>query len=251
LRDGVGQRAADALEDRRAHEELPHVARLAQHDFVPQVVDEVAIVDREMREERPAVVRLPQRQRGEVEPGDPALRTMLQLRELLRRQVQAVPAGEQLGGFRVDRPDREGPGRVRVKPIEQDAHVERHDVAVLEEHLTRYAVNDHVVGRRADRRREPPVSLERRLSARGADAALGELVELARGDPGTKRVLEAIERVGDDLAGAPHRRELLRRLLVDHLDESFTELRRSGRTHCREIPRRPPLAACPWMRSSP
>ncbi len=59
LGDRVGQRAAEAFEDRRAHQQLPHLARLAQDDSVPEVVDEVAVVDRQVLEEGLAIVRLP------------------------------------------------------------------------------------------------------------------------------------------------------------------------------------------------
>ena len=71
-RERVAQRRAHTLEDRRAHEELAHRPR-GILDHLVQVVADLAVVPRERADERSPVLAPAQRQRGELQPGRPAL----------------------------------------------------------------------------------------------------------------------------------------------------------------------------------
>jgi hypothetical protein len=95
--DGFAQRPREALEHRRAHQELARVRRLARRYLVPQIVDAVAIAGRHPRQRRRAIVGVAQRQRDQVQPGDPSLRPLLGGRDLLRRELQPVRPVEQGG----------------------------------------------------------------------------------------------------------------------------------------------------------
>jgi hypothetical protein len=108
LGDGVGERAADALEDRRAHEELPYVGRLAPNDLVPEVVDEVPRVDGHPLQETGVIGSLAQRKRGEIQPGHPSLHTALERREVGRR-----PPATQRSWPGTMTPSSTGPRRLR------------------------------------------------------------------------------------------------------------------------------------------
>ena len=79
--DRVAQGAGEPVEDRGAQQEVAHLGRLAGQDLVGQVVDDepVAAGERldEVRDLGPGRDR-PQRQRGELKAGDPALGALLE-----------------------------------------------------------------------------------------------------------------------------------------------------------------------------
>ena len=81
-------------------------------------------------------------------------------------------------------------------------------------------VDDHRVGRRADRAREAAVALERRLGALRADELLGRLVEVLRGHALADLALEQLQRADQDRPGRGHLVDLLGRLLDDHSSSS-------------------------------
>jgi hypothetical protein len=95
------------------------------------------------------------------------------------------------------------------------ADVDRDDVPPLERVLAGDAVDDHRVGRRADRTREAAVSLEGGLAALGADEPLGGLVELQRGDARADLPADQAHRAYQDVTGRRHPVDLLRCLLDD------------------------------------
>ena len=70
--------------------------------------------------------------------------------------------------------------RVAVPAVDDRAAVDRDHVALDERPVAGDAVDDLVVHRRADGGREAVVAQERRRRAGGADAVLGDRVELAR-----------------------------------------------------------------------
>ena len=125
-----------------------------------------------------------------------------------------------IGGRRVA--DVEGPRRVAVPAVEDRAGVDRHDLARADGPLARDAVDDLVVDRDADARRERParvdarVALERRDRAGPADVLLGEAVEVGGGDARLERLLDDGQDLGDDAAGAAHLVDLGARLPGHH-----------------------------------
>src|SRR5690606_40756543 len=73
------------------------------------------------------------------------------------------------------------------------------------------------VDRRAQRRRESVVALERRHGARVADGLLGELVQLAGAHPGAGRLDHSLQSPRNDQPGGTHGLELAARLALDAL----------------------------------
>ena len=108
------------------------------------------------------------------------------------------------------------PGRIGDEAVERHAHVDGEDVAVLELEAARDPVDDHRVRRETGGRRIPLVALEGRLAAVRPDELVRERVQLARGDTGLQPLLDERERLGDHLAGAGHRLDLLAGLADDH-----------------------------------
>ena len=124
---------------------------------------------------------------------------------------------EQPLGLRRDLADRERVRGVGHETVERDADVDGQQVALLERVRPRDPVDDHVVRRRADRRRVAAVALERGRPALRADELLRDRVELLRGDAGASALTEQREHVGDHDASAGHPLDLLRGLADDHL----------------------------------
>ena len=98
--DRGAQRRAHALEDRRAQQELPQRAgRVLDH--LVQVVADLAVVAGQRADERGAVAAAAEGERGELEPGGPALRPLLQPVHVGRFEAELERAVEQLVGLGV------------------------------------------------------------------------------------------------------------------------------------------------------
>src|SRR3954469_19253260 len=127
-------------------------------------------------------------------------------------------------GDRRDRPDRHRHGGVRDPAVEDDADVDREDVAALKLVLARNPVDDHRVRRGADRAREAPIALEGRLAALRADETLGDVIQIERGHARARLRAQHLKAARQDRAGAGHGLNLLRRLLDDHCYSSSSSL---------------------------
>ena len=90
--EGVGERPAHLLDDRRAQQEVEHGGRLSGHDLGHQVVAHGSVVAGEALNEGARVRVASQRQRGQPEAGDPALGPLPQ-------QPQIVLADPELESF--------------------------------------------------------------------------------------------------------------------------------------------------------
>ena len=111
-------------------------------------------------------------------------------------------------------PDRAA--HVGPEAVQHQAEVEAHDVALGEAPLAGDAVHGLVVDRHADRVREAVVTEEARAGSGGADALLGEAVEV---DGPNARADGLLQGVHDGLQGPSrpgHHLDLVRRLVVDH-----------------------------------
>ena len=87
--DGVAQRAAQPAQDRGLQQEAPDLLGLTLQHLLGQVVDDVAVVPGEARDEAGDVVPALHRQRRQLERGDPPLGAPLQRCDVLRRQGQS------------------------------------------------------------------------------------------------------------------------------------------------------------------
>ena len=79
--DGVAQRAVKAVEDRGPEQEVTNLWGLPGQNFVGQVVDDEPVATGERRNEASDLIAVgdaAQGEGGELEAGDPALRTVLQ-----------------------------------------------------------------------------------------------------------------------------------------------------------------------------
>ena len=88
FRDRIAQGAGQPLEDARPQKEPADILGLSLQDLLGEVVDDEAIVSSETRDEGVDVVAALHRQGGKLEGGDPALRPLLQRRDLARIEVQ-------------------------------------------------------------------------------------------------------------------------------------------------------------------
>ena len=119
-----------------------------------------------------------------------------------------------------DLADEERPRAVAVPAVDDRADVDRHERAGADGPLAGDAVDDLGVDRDARARGERPralavaaaaeVALERRDRARAPDVALGQPVEVARGDPRLELGLDEREDLGDDPPGPAHLLDLAR-----------------------------------------
>ena len=108
------------------------------------------------------------------------------------------------GRLVVDPADRHGDGGVGVPALDDRPAVDREDVALLEDPGTRDAVDDDLVRRRADDRREAVVAEEVRARAPSFDDLTGRGVDLGGGDAGSSGGGAHLVHLGDDATGAPH-----------------------------------------------
>jgi hypothetical protein len=88
VRDGVTQRAAQPIEDRRAEKKRAELGRLAGEQLPRQVVDEVAVVARESVDHAARIRFTAQRERRQVKRGRPPLRPLLQPLDVRRGQSE-------------------------------------------------------------------------------------------------------------------------------------------------------------------
>ncbi len=95
--DRVAQRAGEPVEDGGPEEEVPDGVGLALEDLVGEVVDDVAVVARERRDERGDILASPHRDRGELESRDPALRPRLERVHVGARERESHPVVEVRG----------------------------------------------------------------------------------------------------------------------------------------------------------
>ena len=82
------QRPRKPLEDRALDHELAQLRRLAVEDLESEVVDDLLVVPGEGVDELPVVLAAPQRQAGELKPGRPPLRPLVQARDLVGLEVK-------------------------------------------------------------------------------------------------------------------------------------------------------------------
>ena len=80
------QRPRKSVQDRASDHELAQLRRLAVEDLESEVVDDLLVVSGEGVDELPVVLAAPQRQSGELKPGRPPLRPLVQPRDLVRRR---------------------------------------------------------------------------------------------------------------------------------------------------------------------
>ena len=86
--DGIAQWAAQPAQDRGLQQEAPNMIGLTLQDLLDQVVDDVAVVPGEARDEAGDIVTPLDRERRQLERGDPAFGTPFQRGDIRRRQVQ-------------------------------------------------------------------------------------------------------------------------------------------------------------------
>ena len=97
--DCVTQRAAQPAQDGGLQQEAPDTVRLTLQDLFDQVVDDVAVVPREARDEARDVVPTLDRECGELECGDPPFGAPLQSRDVPRGQFETHHIIEIGGGL--------------------------------------------------------------------------------------------------------------------------------------------------------
>ena len=88
-RDRVAERAGQAIEHRGLEQECPDLFGLASEDLLDEIVDDVAVIARERPDEPGDIVPSPQRERRQLEPGDPAFGARLQGSDVVSRQGPA------------------------------------------------------------------------------------------------------------------------------------------------------------------
>src|SRR5438128_2912835 len=81
--DGIAQRPAQTVENRALQEKPSDILGLALQDLLSEVVHDVPVVSGKTRNERGKVVASPHRQRCQLERSDPALRALIQRRDIL------------------------------------------------------------------------------------------------------------------------------------------------------------------------
>src|SRR5918994_4794300 len=91
----VAQRGAHTFEHGGPQQEPPHAFGLAFEDLLGQEVDDVAVAPREGSDEARDVLALAHGEGGQLEGGDPALRDLLERRDVLGGEVQAYRASEE------------------------------------------------------------------------------------------------------------------------------------------------------------
>ena len=215
--EGVAQRPGQVAQHRRVEEEAAHRLGLVAQDLLHEVVEDEPVAAGEGIHELRGVLDPPQRQAGELEPGDPPLGARLEGCHLGVVEVEPHHVGEecvcligrepQVRGTQLDelpagaqpreRERRVGPRRdretgVRWQVVDQEGHRAVHlrcldDVVVVEDQQRPARLQVEVVHHRGQDR------FGRHLGARGHELGrLGELAhDLQRGDD----VLEEPRRV--------------------------------------------------------
>ncbi len=143
----VAQRAGEAFEHGGAEQEVADVGRLLVQHLRHQVVDDVAVVAGEPGDEPGRVGAVPQRERGQLQGGDPSLGAAAEGGDVGGVEVEAGGRGEERGGLGVREAEvggtdlgeiaagpqpgegqrRVGPGaddqpHLRRQPLEQERH---------------------------------------------------------------------------------------------------------------------------------
>ena len=95
--DGVTQWAGEPVEDRRSQQELPHRLGLVRQHLLDEVVDEIPVSPGELGDEAADVLAPTDRQRRELQRGDPPLGAFLEGLDVLGRQAYPDVPGEVLG----------------------------------------------------------------------------------------------------------------------------------------------------------
>ena len=182
--DGVAERAGEPLQHGGREEEVARGRRLTGQDLVGEVVDDEPVAARERSDEGGDLVAVgdaAQRQRGQLQPGDPALRPLVEHLRVLDRDGEAHGRGEEgvglaggepeVGGTQLDelaagaqprqRQRRVGPGgQDDPEPLGQvlDEEGDRlvhlglgDDVVVVEDQHTGVGVGGEVVDQAGDR----------------------------------------------------------------------------------------------------
>src|SRR5918996_1548156 len=99
--DRVAKRTAEALEDRRAQEEVPDLLGLAVEHLRAEVVDDVTLVARKRLDEGPRVGSPAQRESSEIQACGPTLRPLVQPRHVFWIEAQLEHTVQEHGGLLV------------------------------------------------------------------------------------------------------------------------------------------------------
>lgn len=124
-------------------------------------------------------------------------------------QGLAGDAHELLVGPRAGLPHDVGAGRIGMPAVDDQAAVDRDDVALLERDVIGDAVHDDVVDADAERRGVSLVAQEVRDGALVPDHLVGERVQLVRGDARPDALREHLVDTMQQQAAAPHHEDLL------------------------------------------
>jgi hypothetical protein len=98
--DGVAQRPTQAIEHGGLQQERPHRFRLPRQHLLDEVVHDVAIVAGEGLDEAGNVIAPAHREGGQLEPGDPAFRPLLQGFDIFRREIEVHRLAQERRRFR-------------------------------------------------------------------------------------------------------------------------------------------------------
>lgn len=93
--DGIGERRREAIEDGAFHQEGEDLRRLAIQHVPGQEFGDFALAARKMADEIGARGALFERERGQLQAGDPALGAMLQGDQISHRQIHGLGLVEQ------------------------------------------------------------------------------------------------------------------------------------------------------------
>ena len=96
---GITQRAAQAVEDRCAQQERLDACGLLLQDFFNQIVQHEMVAAGERFDEAGGVLMSLHRNRGQLQPGNPAFGAGFQGGDVFRREVEAHHLVEKSGGF--------------------------------------------------------------------------------------------------------------------------------------------------------
>ena len=169
-----------------------------------------AVPDQRADDREPGVLDVPLYRRGDIAQMVAGPRLIGAREERSPRRV------EELASLRLDRADGNRLGGIGDPAVLGDPHVQRDHVAPLERVWTRNSVDDHRVGRRADRPGKAAVALERGRRALGGDEPVRGLVELGRRDAWVALRAQHLEAAGLNRSGRRHLVDLLGGLADDH-----------------------------------
>ena len=101
---GITQWAAQLVEDRRAHQERLHALRLSLQDLLEQIVEHETVAAGERSDEGRGVRMSLQRQRGQLQTGNPPFRAGLQCCDVFCGEIETHCLIEERSGFGRSKP---------------------------------------------------------------------------------------------------------------------------------------------------